>query len=72
MNWKDVFDGDKYSNQTVGSTTIYMVNEFVSRHTNYAYFAFNGTVFPVRAVSQFDNNHVAFYYANGLRTSELK
>ena len=72
MTWKDVFDGEKFSNQTIESTTIYKVNEFVSRYTNYAYFSFNGTIFPVRAVKQFNNEYVSFRYSNGLKVSELK
>lgn len=72
MTWRDVFDGDKFSNQTVGSTNIYMVNEFVSRYTSYAYFSFNGSIFPVRAVEQFDSEHVAFHYTKGLKVSSLR
>lgn len=72
MSWRDVFDGEKFSNQTIGSTTIYMVNEFVSRYTNYAYFSFNGTVFPVRAIENFDIEHINFHYSKGLKVSGLQ
>ena len=72
MTWRDVFDGEKYSNQTAGSTTVYKVNEFVSRYTNYVYFSFNGTIFPVRAVRQFDSKYVEYHYTHGLKIDNLK
>ena len=72
MNWKDVFDGEKFSNKMVGSTTIYKVNEFVSRYTNYAFFSFNGTVFHVRPEISFNQEYVDFEYKNGLKTENLK
>ena len=48
LNWSEVFDAYKFMNRKGGSTTIFMVNEFLSENTVYEFFCFNGMVFRVR------------------------
>jgi hypothetical protein len=72
MNWRDVFDGNKFVNREVGSTSIFQINDFLYNNTDYGYFTFNGVVFSVHIPSQMTNEEVERGYRVGMKVSELQ